>query len=222
MSLQRKSYDVATLASDLLADVKEHCRVDFADDDSYLEKATARAIGLIERTTSFAIAPSTWAWTPAGPVPDPAGISTGPWGEGSNRCTCNLAGWQGAQGWQLPVCPASSFTAELTPSDGGAAVDVSASLEIAGVIDPSQFERQWLVLVAGGSIAPGQVTVTLNAGFADEATLPPGVADIVLRMTAYLYETREMAVLEGFDTINTRAVQAYAASLTTGLWAPSC
>ena len=31
----------------------------------------------------------------------------------------------------------------------------------------------------------------LAAGFADEATLPPGVLDIVLRMTAYLYESRE-------------------------------
>jgi hypothetical protein len=222
MSLKRKSYDAAALPTDLLDTVKAHCRVDFSDDDSYLESATGRAIGLIERTTSFAIAPAIWTWTPAGPVPGSSWPGATPGGEGGNICTCCLAGWQDSQGWRVPVCPVTSFSASLAPSGGGAAVDVSAALEIAGVIDPSQFERQWLVLVSGASIDPGQVTVTLNAGFADEAAMPPGVLDIVLRMTAYLYEMREWEAIPGFDTINTRQVAAYAASISTGLWIPAC
>jgi hypothetical protein len=222
MSLIRKSYDASTLPSLLLPGVKDHCRVDFSDDDSYLESATGRAIGLIERTTSFAIAPAVWTWTPAGPVPGATWPNAGPGGEGSNLCTCCLNGWQDSQGWRLPVCPISSFTAELAPSDNSGAVDVSALLEIAGIVDPSQFERQWLVLADGASMDAGKVTVTLNAGFPDLASIPPGVADIVLRMTAYLYETREWDAIPGFDTINTRQVAAYAASISTGLWIPAC
>jgi hypothetical protein len=220
MRLQRKTYDLSALATDLLASVKMQCRVDFADDDAYLTQATGRAIGILERYTSFSIAASTWQWQPMGSAPDPGNPAW--YGEAGNRCACSLNGWQGSSGWQIPVCPVDSFTASLTPDGGGTLEDISASLEIAGVIDPSQYQRQWLVLASGAAIDPGQVTVTLNAGFADEASLPPGVADIVLRMTAYLYETREWSVLEGFDSINTRQVQAYAASISTGLWIPSC
>jgi hypothetical protein len=219
MRLQRKTYDLAGLATDLLPSVKSHCRVDFADDDDYLTQATGRAIGLIERTTSFAIAASTWQWQPMGSPPDPSNPAW--YGEAGNRCACSLNGWQGSSGWQIPVCPVDTFTASLLP-DGGSISDISASLEIAGVIDPSQYQRQWLVLVSGAAIDPGQVTVMLAAGFADEASLPPGVADIVLRMTAYLYETREWDAIPGFDTINTRQVAAYAASISTGLWIPAC
>jgi hypothetical protein len=220
MNLKRKTYDLAALATDLLTSVKTHCRVDFADDDAYLTQATGRAIGLIERYTSFSIAASSWDWQPMGSAPDPSNPSW--YGEAGNRCACSLAGWQASSGWQIPVCPVIDFTASLMPTGGGTVADITASLEIAGIIDPSQYERQWLVLADGASIDPGKVTVTLNAGFADEATLPPGVLDIVLRMTAYLYETREWAVLEGFDSINTRQVQAYAASISTGLWIPAC
>ena len=217
MSLARKSYDAAGLAAGLLDDVKVHCRVDFDDDDDYLEKATARAIGLIERTTSFAIAPATWLWDPPGLAPNPFSMSIGAGGrsmEGLNRCTC-----RGAEGWpglQLPVCPVSTFTAELTPADNSGAVDVTSSYQLVGTLDPSQFERQWLVVKPGVTVAPGSVTVTLTAGYADAGELAPGVADIVLRMTAHLYENREFASIEGFDVL------AYAASISTGLWIPSC
>jgi hypothetical protein len=215
MSLERKTYDVAGLATAMLDDVKAHCRVDFADDDDYLEKATARAIGLIERTTSFSIAPATWLWTPAGLAPNPFSMSTsGGYGrEGSNRCTC-----RGAEGWpglQIPVCPISKFTAELTAADGTTS-DVSASYQLVGTVDPSQFERQWLVVKPGVTVAPGSVAVTLTAGYAGADELAPGVEDIVLRMTAYLYENREFASIDGFDA------PAYAASISTGLWIPAC
>lgn len=211
--LKRTAYDVDTIAAAMLDDAKVQCRIDFADDDAFVTQLITRSIGLIERTTGFYVATSSWQWSPGG-----AAGGNGFGGEGSNRCTCCLPGFSDQSGWQIPVCPATIATALVTPSDGGADIDVASMLDVAGVIDPSQFQRQWLIVKSGSSLPPGTLLVTLAAGYsmATDSTMPPSIADIVLRLTAYLYETREFANLPGFDA------EHYAASMTAGLWVPAC
>jgi hypothetical protein len=214
LTLSRLSYDKTTIPTDLLDLMKSHSRVDFSDDDTYLESTLARAIQLIERTTAFAIAPATWLYDPVAYALY-AGVCPGG-AEGSNRCAsgCTILGFADQPGWQLPVGPVSGFTAILSPDDGTADQDVTALLSLAGTSDPSQYQRQWLVINAGASLVPGTLKVTLTTGFASGAVVEPSIEDIILRLAAYLYENREFASLPGFD------IEVYANSLTTGLWRP--
>lgn len=215
MSLERLTYDKTALPVSMLPLVKSHIRVDFDDDDIYIQSATARAIGLIEAITSFAIAPATWTWKPGAGGPG-SGACCGHGGEGSNRCrACGLDGYGSLSGFQLPLGPIATFTASVTDTaDPPVTTDVTDDLEIVGNVDPSQFSRQWLVIDQGATLPAGSLEILLKAGFASAADLPPQVEDIILRMTAWLYENREMATMGGVD------IQSYAASIMTGLWRP--
>lgn len=215
--LKRTVYNATAIPTSYLDLVKTHCRVDFETDDDYLKSAIRRAVGLIERTTSFLIAPSTYEWTP-GYTPGYSFAGDGGTGEASNRCQCcNLAGYNHQSGWKLPCGPVSAFTAMVQPATGDP-VDNEANLELAGdLIDPSQFNRVWLVIKDGATLTPGKITIELTTGSVldgEAVTLEPGIEDIVLRLTAYLYENRELSNMPGFDA------EAFAASIDTGLWTP--
>jgi uncharacterized phiE125 gp8 family phage protein len=54
--------DLVVLPTQMLPEVKAHCRVEFTRDDEYLTNATARAIAEVETLTNLSINPSTWKW----------------------------------------------------------------------------------------------------------------------------------------------------------------
>jgi hypothetical protein len=82
----------------------------------------------------------------------------------------------------VPVSPVNSFTAAIGASNVTADYQITTDT-VHGV------EINTLV----GSWASG-LTITIPSGTASAAALDPGIADIVLRYTAHLYEHREILV----------------------------
>jgi hypothetical protein len=56
--------DFTTLPKALLAAAKAHLRVDFTDDDQYIQDCIKRAISLFERESEVTVNPTTYIWKP--------------------------------------------------------------------------------------------------------------------------------------------------------------
>lgn len=83
----------------------------------------------------------------------------------------------------VPVSPVNSFTVNA----GG--TDVSASYTITTM----SMHGIGIYALAGAWVAG--MAVAIPSGYADAASLDPGITDALLRYTAHLYENREILVL---------------------------
>jgi hypothetical protein len=188
--LKRTLIDRTMLPAALLPAAKAHARVesDVIRDDDQIKAMIARAIDAFERLNEFHVNPAVWTWSPMGvwmSFPD------------------------GSSGWRIPVQPVLTFGA--TDAD---LVDVADQFTIAEGGDPDQFALCFMLATTPGATEPAGVTFTLNVGYSDPASLPPGIADGVMNATAWLYENRETAAMSGVDlfpTIN---------RFFTGYWVP--
>jgi uncharacterized phiE125 gp8 family phage protein len=172
MSQNRTAYDAAILPAALLPEFKNQTRIDHDDDDAFILTVIARAIAQIERRSAISIAPQEWDW-----MPRPAEQTVGWWPSLDTSASI------------VPVRGVRSFTATDT-----AAVDVTAQYALAGDTTPASFAELRMIRVDGGMLGPGD-TFHIVSGFENDTAspLPPEVADIVLRFSAYLWEFREAA-----------------------------
>lgn len=111
----------------------------------------------------------------------------------------------GASRYQCPLQPVSAFTIVAD------AVDVSSeyALETASLTEPV-----WLVHSDGTAFA-ADAEVTLTAGYADIATMPPPMRAGILRVAAMLYEHRESV-----SVIGPEQMPFWLNDLMGGLWRP--
>jgi uncharacterized phiE125 gp8 family phage protein len=111
----------------------------------------------------------------------------------------------GASSYQCPVQPVSSFTVMAD------AVDVSAeyALEMASLTEPV-----WLVHSDGTAFA-ADAEITLTAGYADIATMPPPMRAGIVRVAATLYEHRESV-----SVIGPEQMPSWWNDLLGGRWVP--
>jgi uncharacterized phiE125 gp8 family phage protein len=111
----------------------------------------------------------------------------------------------GASRYQCPVQPVSAFTVLAD------AVDVSADyvLESASLTEPV-----WLARSDGTAFA-ADAEITLTAGYADIATMPPPMRAGILRIAATLYEHRESVSVLGPDQM-----PLWLNDMLGGLWVP--
>jgi uncharacterized phiE125 gp8 family phage protein len=111
----------------------------------------------------------------------------------------------GASRYQCPVQPVSAFTVMAD------AVDVSSeyALESASLTEPV-----WLVHSDGTAFA-ADAAVTLTAGYADIASMPPPMRACILRVAATLYEHRESV-----SVIGPEQMPFWLNDMLGGLWVP--
>jgi uncharacterized phiE125 gp8 family phage protein len=111
----------------------------------------------------------------------------------------------GASRYQCPLQPVSAFTVMA------AAVDVSSeyALEMASLTEPV-----WLVHSDGTDFAT-DAEITLTAGYADIASMPPPMRAGILRVAATLYEHRESV-----SVIGPEQMPFWMNDLIGGLWVP--
>jgi len=81
----------------------------------------------------------------------------------------------------------------MTPVNDGTTAKVGADDVTANYTVTTMSTHGVGIYALNGAFASGLV-VTVKSGYADEATLPPGVLDAVLRMAAHLYDNREILV----------------------------
>lgn len=111
----------------------------------------------------------------------------------------------GASRYETPFQPVSAFTVMAD------AVDVSGdyALETAGLVEPV-----WLVRIDETAFAT-DAEVTLTAGYADIATMPPPMRAGILRVTGLLYEYRESVT-----GLSLEQMPSWWSDLLGGLWVP--
>lgn len=211
MSYQRTILDAMALPTEMLPLAKSHMRVLFSDDDDYITRLLSGTIDLFERLTGFWVTASTITW-----VPDDSAGGNGSGGGGllwgsCVSCEAGICSSDGASP-ELPFGPANAVTAK--DKDG---VDVSGNYLILGNQGTGQYTPQRLGMKQTGLVdQTAPIDFTFTVGFADLDALPPSLLNLILRMTAWLYEQREMAAMEGVD------VMPYANSLLSGWWVPRC
>jgi uncharacterized phiE125 gp8 family phage protein len=111
----------------------------------------------------------------------------------------------GAASYQCPLQPVSAFTVVVD------AVDVSSeyALESASLTEPV-----WLVHSDGTAFA-ADAAITLTAGYADMASLPPPMRAGILRVAGMLYEYRESVT-----ALDLEQMPSWMSDLMSGLWVP--
>ena len=62
--LSLTSVDINVLPTGMLAEAKQHLRVTFTRDDTYIQGCIARAIAEVESVTNLSINPAEYQWTP--------------------------------------------------------------------------------------------------------------------------------------------------------------
>lgn len=105
-----------------------------------------------------------------------------------------------AQRLILPVVPVETFVAA-----DAAGNDVTPEYRIRGDF----FERK------DGAPVPAGLSITLTAGYAAMADLPPSVIDISFRVAAFYYENRESITSYGLEQ-----VPQWINDLLLGNWVP--
>lgn len=196
MSLTKLDVDRTVLPAALLPLAKAHLRVEFSRDDAYITQTIARAIDQFERKTGFSVFAADYEWSP------------GPF-ERRFYAPAYLSG-----AWLVPVQPIVEPWAAEIPNGGGAAVDVTANYQLIGDIDSDRVGAQYFV----GPPAAG-LAITFTAGFAAIEDLSPGLVDVILRRTAYLYEFREAVAAPGASGAMTAD---WWNDELVGHWAPRC
>jgi len=190
MSTTLVSVDRTALPASLLPLAKTHMRVEFSRDDEYIKLCLARGIDFFERTTELVVNPTKWEWVPwLG-----AGIT--------------LPNEAGGYGWQIPFQPAPTWKVY----DVKNGVDISAGFSMLAYAPADQYGVRWLVASAGQPTASPFVDITL--GYADAASMPPGILGFVLEAAGWYYENREIGPMPGVDGVS------YLNQLLTGYWVP--
>jgi hypothetical protein len=111
-------------------------------------------------------------------------------------------------GWSAyptPVQPVRSFTVLVE------SVDVSAEYELRA---RSAVEPVYLAKIDGTAF-PAAAAITLQAGYDDAATIDPSILDVILRVTAALFEHRE-----SISAISIEQVPFWLNDLMGGHWIP--
>lgn len=161
MGWQVTTVNRTVLPAALLPTVKQHCRVDFAEDDTILTTYTGIAIAQLEKVWDLRIFGTDGNWTPPGAPPETPALDR----------------------WQTPITPVVSFTA----ADAEAAdVKASFALDNGGSTGGPNY-----MMTADGSPFPAAITFGLKGGFATADELPPEALGAILQVTARLYEYRE-------------------------------
>lgn len=188
MYLSRLSIDRAALPTELLALAKAQMHIEFDRDDELIKSFIARAIDKFEMWNEFSVNPAVWEWSPT-----------------SWSSIAMSGGYVTA--FQVPIQPQPALSAVTV--DG---IDALADWSIRGAGNPDTFGVSYLLpSTAGGNGSP---MVTLGAGYDSLADLPPGILDVLMRATAWLYENREISQMPGMDD------HPYLNSLLTGHWRP--
>jgi len=192
MTIARISVDRRTIPQELLSLAKDHMRVTEPDDDRIIVHKLAASIDIIERLTGFGIFRAEWEWTPGtlGAADTALGLPSGSVAEA------------------FPVLRVGEWSAK-----DDADVDISDDYTVIGDGDPEAITPQYLSAAASSDVEPIVGAVT---GFATASDVPPMILDTILRLTAYLFEFREIQNVPGVDNV------AYANSLITHWWVPRC
>lgn len=193
MSLQRIDADAPAFLDALLPVVKAHCRVEFTRDDDYLRQVIARAAAEVERVTGQAVLPVRYIWRP-----DAADLAS----RDFIACACpyTCPAWDTVDGrpggLRLPVRPVSALVVLI----GGA--DRTPQFRLVGSTSSGSAAPLFLVGAdAAASVPPtgGAVVIQFTAG-AGGATVPAGLLDLLLRLSAHLYENRELVISPGMGS----------------------
>jgi hypothetical protein len=186
VSVVRTKIDYAALPEALLDLAKSQMRIEFDRDDAFIQIKLAQAIDLFERTTETAVTGGTWSWVPV------AGFTTG----------------DGSFGYAIPFSPVPTIVKVMDANS----VDQTARWVVRGPPIPNVYGVHALVALDGAPTSP--ITVTVNSGYADAETMPPGILNFVLEAAAWLYENREIAAMPGVDGV------PYLNQLLTAYWRP--
>lgn len=154
-----------------LDEAKKQCRVDSDEDDLVISGMISAAVSYLDGPSGVygrAIMPQVWQ--------------------------LDLPGWTDAI--TLPVEPVRSVSVTYTDPDGAAQTMPSSSYLLSTW--PS-FATEWRFV--SGAARPAlidseyPVSITINAGFADAAAVPPELKAAMLMMIGTLYENRESVVV---------------------------
>lgn len=175
-----------------LAEAKDHCRVDFPDDDSYITRLIAAATAQLDYANGIlGRALITQDWKVEVALPD---------------YTINPRG-----AIRLPVTPVQSIQSMGYYDSSNA----SQSLTVG---DFQLINRNWTCYVIPNATTnwPGlynredALSVTFRAGFGDDSTaVPENIKSALLFLLAHMYENREAVIVgsesqalpEGFDAL---------------------
>jgi hypothetical protein len=174
MTLVRSTIDRQGFGDALLEVAKQHMRVEFSRDDSYIANATVRAADFFERTTGMLVIPSTWTWVPETILPFPGDL----------------------YGWPLPFQPQPS---KLAVKDAQG-TDVSTRYSIrGGPLSPDEYGQRYVLALDGAPATP--ITMTVTMGWSDPQDMPPGILNFILEAAAWFYENREAGPMPGADGV---------------------
>jgi hypothetical protein len=169
----RDSIDYASLPAVLLPSAKAHLRVDFSRDDAAIKDLLARSIDQFQRNTEISVFAAGYTWTPVA----------------QEFVDLSCKGFPGSIGARSPLTPIRSFGATV-PGDPDP-VDVTA--DYAFVTNSVQGVQIYYLF---GEWQDG-LTFNVLTGYIDQALMPPGIIDLIMKILAMNYENREMLVPSG-------------------------
>lgn len=168
MGLTVVTQDFDALPVAMLAEVKEHLRVTWTWDDAQIKRSIAGAIDEIERASGMHIAPISAKWKPS------FGDFAYAYYAELVPPTCYA---------RSPLAPVKTFT--VAAAD---AADITADFAL-----EHRSIRGAPVDYFIGSYSDG-IEFTITAGFVNMSDMSPGVRDVVYRLTAHLFENRDILV----------------------------
>lgn len=218
MSVELVKVDRDQFALDWLPTVKKHCRVEFDRDDEYILGLIARAADQVERTTGQNLVPRTELYRPD--------YNADYWpGYLIRHCSdvwAPFGDYAGAWGWRLPIVgqirsfgaidddgddrsPAWKLIGDLRPQGVTPRFLVRANVEATsdGWTRPSSWTNGWRFWIKTGARSAGETD--------------PGLADVLLRLCAHMYENRELMVGTSMQIAPDFLDQAFST-----LWVPRC